>query len=153
MTPQHIYIDEDNNKFYYKDKAMKIRHREDGPAIEYADGYKAWFLNGKRHREDGAAIEDSDGYKAWWLNDVRHREDGPAIEDSDGYKAWFLNGKRHREDGPAVEYPEGFKAWFLNNRRYTEEEFKKRTAKEITLTMDEIAERLSIDVAKLKIKK
>ena len=107
MTPQYIYIDKNGGKFYYKDKEMMIRHREDGP----------------------------------------------AIEDSDGYKAWFLNGKRHREDGPAVEYPEGFKAWFLNNRRYTEEEFKKRTAKEITLTMDEIAERLSIDVAKLKIKK
>ena len=23
-------------------------HREDGPAIEYANGYKAWWLNGKQ---------------------------------------------------------------------------------------------------------
>ena len=25
-------------------------HRLDGPAIEYADGTKSWWLNGKRHR-------------------------------------------------------------------------------------------------------
>ena len=24
-------------------------HREDGPAIEYAEGYKFWFINGKEH--------------------------------------------------------------------------------------------------------
>tara|TARA_R100000951_G_scaffold35652_2_gene30226 strand:- start:593 stop:835 length:243 start_codon:yes stop_codon:yes gene_type:complete len=34
----------------------------------YEDGYKAWYLNGKRHREDGAACEDADGYKRWYLN-------------------------------------------------------------------------------------
>ena len=107
MTPQYIYINERGSKFYYKDKAMTIYHREDGPAIEYADGYKAWYLNGKSHREDG-----------------------PAIERTDGYKAWYLNG---------VEY--------------TEEEFKNKTAKEVVLTMDEIAAKLGIDVSKLKIKK
>ena len=26
-------------------------HREDGPAIELADGYKAWFINGKQVSE------------------------------------------------------------------------------------------------------
>jgi len=41
----------------------------------------------------------------------------------------------------------------LNGKEYTEEEFKKRTAKEIVLTMDEIAEQLGVDVSKLKIKK
>ena len=107
MTPQYIYINEFGDKLYYKDREMMLCHREDGPAVEYADGYKAWFLN----------------------------------------------GKRHREDGPAVEYPEGFKAWFLNNRRYTEEEFKKRTAKEIILTLDEIAAKFGINVSKLKIAK
>ncbi len=59
----------------------------------------------------------------------------------------------HREDGPAVEWTNGVKYWYLNDVSYTEEEFKKRTAKEITLTLDEIAERLGIDVSKLKIKK
>jgi hypothetical protein len=130
MTPQYIKINEDGNKFYYKDKAMKILHREDGPAIEYTDGDKEWWLNGKRHREDGAAIEWSDGCKAWWLN-----------------------GQLHREDGAAVEYDDGRKFWWLNGVKLTEEEFKKKTAKEVVLTMDEIADKLGIDVSKLKIKK
>ena len=43
-------------------------HREDGPAIEYADGCKSWWINGKLHREDGPAIEYTDDYKEWWLN-------------------------------------------------------------------------------------
>jgi len=28
-------------------------HREDGPAVECANGYKYYYINGKRHREDG----------------------------------------------------------------------------------------------------
>ena len=36
-------------------------HREDGPAIEYANGNKHWYLNGKLHREDGPAIENANG--------------------------------------------------------------------------------------------
>ena len=84
---------------------------------------------------------------------ILHREDRPAIENVDGSKDWFLNGKRHREDGPAVEYTCGDKAWYLNGVEYTEEEFKKKTAKEIVLTMDEIAAKLGVDVSKLKIAK
>ena len=35
-----------------------------------AIGTKVWKLaNGKRHREDGPAFEDTEGYKAWWVND------------------------------------------------------------------------------------
>jgi len=41
----------------------------------------------------------------------------------------------------------------LNGEKLTEEEFKKKTSKEIVLTMDEIAEKLGIEVSKLKIKK
>ena len=84
MTPQYIRINEFGTKRYYKDKAMTILHREDGPAVEYADGDKSWYLNGEN---------------------------------------------------------------------LTEEEFKKKTAKEIVLTMDEIADKFGIDVSKLKIAK
>ena len=45
------------------------------------------------------------------------------------------------------------KIWYLNGVELTEEEFKKKTSKEIVLTMDEIAEKLGIEVSKLKIKK
>ncbi len=34
-----------------------------------SNGTKRWFLNGKRHREDGPAREWADGYKEWYLND------------------------------------------------------------------------------------
>jgi len=84
MTPQYIYITENGSKLYYKEKAMTIRHREDGPATEWSDGSKSWWLNGER---------------------------------------------------------------------LTEEELKKKTSKEIVLTMDEIAVKFGIDASKLKIKK
>ena len=68
MKPQYIKIDEYGDKSYYSDKAMTIYHREDGPAIEWADGDKHWYLNGKCHREDGPAYEGADGTKHWWIN-------------------------------------------------------------------------------------
>ena len=36
--------------------------------------------NGDYHRENRPAIERSNGYKAWYINGLRHREDGPAVE-------------------------------------------------------------------------
>jgi hypothetical protein len=75
----------------------------------YPSGDKAWRLNGKLHREDGPAIECANGTKFWYLNGERHREDGPAVETSDGKKYWCLNGeylskKEHQAAmNPAVE--------------------------------------------------
>jgi len=66
----YIHIDKHGSKYYYKDKAMTIFHREDGPAVEFANGSKSWYINDKRHREDGPAIEWSDGDKEWWINGV-----------------------------------------------------------------------------------
>lgn len=34
----------------------------------YQNGDKEWWLNGKRHREDGPACEWADGDKKWYLN-------------------------------------------------------------------------------------
>jgi len=58
------------NRIVYFIKGTKILHREDGPAIEWDDGSKEWFKNGKRHRDDGPAIEWYDGEAEWCLNDV-----------------------------------------------------------------------------------
>lgn len=52
---------------YYINENHEL-HREDGPAIECADGTKYWYLNGKRHREDGPAVELCSGSKHWYLN-------------------------------------------------------------------------------------
>ena len=88
-------------------------------------GTKLWRLpNGNFHKEDGPAYEDNQGYKAWWINNERHREDGPAIESLYGRKEWWLNDLRHREDGPAVECTDGCKYWYLNGIEYTEQEYK-----------------------------
>ena len=93
----------------------------------YDDDAKYWYLNGNRHREDGPAIEHADGSKSWYLNDKLHREDGPAIECAAGYTAWYLNGKRHREDGPASEWADGSKYWYLNGEQLSEAEFNAST--------------------------
>ena len=67
MKPQYILISEYGNKYYYSDKEMKVLHREDGPAIEWSNGTKSWYRDGKRHREDGPAIETLSGFKEWWV--------------------------------------------------------------------------------------
>ena len=92
----------------------------------------------------------TNGDKYWYLNDKIHREDGPAIEYANGYKSWWLNNKRHREDGPAVENNNGSKVWCLNDERLTEEEFNKRMAPTVEMTMAEINEALGKNVKVVK---
>lgn len=50
------------------------------------------------HREDGPAVEWEDGTRMWFLDELLHREDGPAVEGADGSLQWFLDGKRLSED-------------------------------------------------------
>ena len=44
-------------------------HREDGPAITYADGGKYWYLNGLSHRESGPSDIYANKYKIWRYKD------------------------------------------------------------------------------------
>ena len=62
-------------------------------AIEFFDGRKFWYKNGKLLREDGPAIEYSDGKKEYWIDGKRHREDGPAVEYTNGYQEYWINGE------------------------------------------------------------
>ncbi len=55
---------------FYFDKETIMLHREDGPAAEYSNGDKAWYIHGKRHRVDGPAQIFGDGKLKWWLNDI-----------------------------------------------------------------------------------
>ena len=68
MKEQFIHIRTDGTKRHYSDREMRIRHREDGPAVVCADGSKAWYINGKLHREDGPAVVYADGSKSWYIN-------------------------------------------------------------------------------------
>ena len=126
---QFIHIDKYGDKFYFADRKMKILHRENGPAVDYAGGCKEWHLDGKLHREDG-----------------------PAVVGAHGYKEWYLNGERHREDGPAFECADGYRAWYLNGEKLTEEQFNARM-NPVELTLDEIAEKFGVSVDQLKIRK
>lgn len=74
-TEQFIYINAIGDKFYYKDKAMTIRHREDGPAAEWFNGDKAWLVDGSIHRTDGPARIWYNGTKEWWVEGVQLTED------------------------------------------------------------------------------
>ena len=42
--------------------------------VKVYDNYTEWYLNDQRHREDGPAIEYSDGSKHWWLNGKGYTE-------------------------------------------------------------------------------
>ena len=58
-----------------------------------ADGNKCWKNNlGEYHRIDGPALEYADGFKFWYVHDKLHRLDGPAIEYPNGSKYWYVNG-------------------------------------------------------------
>ena len=98
-------------------------HNEYGPAIEYSNGTKKWFINGEFHNEYGPAIEYSNGTKKWFINGELHRDDGPAIEYPNGNKMWYINGKCHREDGPAIERSNGDKYWYINDKSVSERQY------------------------------
>ena len=107
-------------------KTIKVKEWDEIPKeytgiVEYNNGDKKWYLNGKLHRIDGPACEYANGDKAWRLNGVLHRENGPAVERFNGTKSWHLNGKHHRIDGPAVEWNNGDKAYYINGVIVTKE--------------------------------
>ena len=89
------------------------------------DGSVIYTFKGKFHRIDGPAIEYANGTKEWYIDDKLHRTDGPAVEWADGGKAWYIDDKLHRTDGPAIEYPNGYKYWYINGEEYSEQEFRK----------------------------
>ena len=88
-------------------------------------GTITYKLGGKRHREDGPAVEFANGDKFWYKNGECHREDGPAIERTNGSTEWYRNGKLHREDGPAVEWANGDKEWWLNGKQISIDLFRR----------------------------
>ncbi len=105
------------------DDDTKVLHRLEGPAIEWSDGGKEWWIYGKRHRENGPAIEYSDGNRYWYQNGKYHRLDGPAVENSNGSTWWYQNDYLHRLDGPAVELSNGSVSWYIKGKQYLEQEW------------------------------
>lgn len=40
----------------------------------YSSGNRYWYQNDKLHRHDGPAVEFADGYRAWWIDGVQLTE-------------------------------------------------------------------------------
>jgi hypothetical protein len=85
--------------YYYKDGTTsksydwtKVLHRIDGPAVEYTNGNRIWYIDGKRHKTDGPAMVFADGSREWYVNGEPHRVDGPAMEHASGHKSWCIDG-------------------------------------------------------------
>jgi len=66
------------NTYWYK-PGTKILHRENGPACEWGNGVKEWFINDSKHREDGPAVEWNEK-KEWWLDGKIYSEEQYAVE-------------------------------------------------------------------------
>ena len=63
------------------------------------DGTRRYYNNaGELHRDEGPAVDWADGTKLWYQNGQLHRTDGPAVECRDGDKRWYINGKRLTEE-------------------------------------------------------
>jgi len=103
--------------------------------VRVYDERTEWQMKGKLHREDGPALEWANGTKEWYENGQRHRTDGPALERASGCKAWWENGKLHRTDGPAFEGANGTKEWYFNGKPVTEQEHKELTQRH-TIVID-----------------
>jgi hypothetical protein len=61
---------------YYN--AIKQWHRTDGPAVEYINGNKSWYINGKSHHLDGPA--------AIWTNENKYKN-----------KVWYIKNKGYEK--------------------------------------------------------
>lgn len=101
-------------------------HRDDGPAIIYANGDQYWYQYGLLHREGGPAVEYPDGNKEWYFDNELHRDDGPAIEypshQNRGKTSlvyqWCQHGRLHRIDGPAIIWSDGNQEWWYQDMTF-----------------------------------
>jgi hypothetical protein len=75
-------------------KGMKLDMDKDmqPEIIEFSNGDKIWFLDGKISRTDGPAVVRTDGTNIWYLNGVLHRTDGPSDDRPDAETRFHLYG-------------------------------------------------------------
>ena len=64
--------------------------------IDFIRGYKEYKVIENNIEYD--VIEYNNGDKMYWVNGKLHREDGPAIEYANGSRAYFINGISYSEE-------------------------------------------------------
>lgn len=109
--------------------------------------YDEWFSFDESllHRSDGPAVEWSDGKKEWWVKGKLHRLEGPAVIESDDTKEWWVKGKRHRLDGPAIEMPDGLQMWYIYDKQLNRIEVEK-WIKENNIDLSTKADRVAFKI-------
>ena len=100
-------------------------------------GNNRWYLNERLHREDGPAVIYANGTQLWYIDGNMHRINGPAVIHPDDTQEWCVNNQRHRIDGPAVIHPDDTQEWFINDMDITDDVEQWMTLKEITWPWDE----------------
>lgn len=98
--------------------------------VKVYDYITEWYLNGLKHREDGPAIEWSNGDKEWYQHGVPYRKNGPTVERANGNLYWHnKKGELHREDGPAAKIKNQKTgkftySYYIRGVYFTKEQFK-----------------------------
>lgn len=140
----------------------KIRHRDDGPAID-GEREKEWYLWGRKHNENGPAhifwawtgdriskpIFHPNGERAWneqwFFNGRMHRIGAPAniIRDGDGYEEWYEHGILHRMDGPAQTG--SIESYWINGYQFNHKDYlKAKIATRLQKTIEEFIQKICI---------
>ena len=91
-------IEDDDTIHYYPGD---LHHNPEGPAVVAFEGRQMeYWLKGLRHRIDGPAIEYLDGDYEYWENGQRHHLNGPAKR-IDGVIEYWIDGRQYANE---IEY-------------------------------------------------
>ena len=88
-------IENDGTIHYY---LGDLHHNPEGPAvIGFSCRHKEYWFKGLRHRIDGPAIEYLDGDYEYWENGQRHNPQGPA-KCIDGRLEYWIDGRQYANE-------------------------------------------------------
>ena len=137
------------NIFTYGDKQRRgngirqwysrgLRHREDGPAMIYRNGYCEWYRHDAMYLGEGTLVQCNgyvewrrgkdihragapariyeNGDEEWYTNNNLHRRNGPARTTKIDGITYYINGLMHRDGKPARIYPDGTMEWRIRDK-------------------------------------
>jgi len=95
--------------------------------VKYGNRVETLNDKGELHSfNDKPAVEWNDGDKEWYKEGKLHRTDRPAVMFDKICESWFKKGFRHRLDGPAIKWVHGNEDYYIEDIRYTKKEFEKK---------------------------
>ena len=100
MSESVMKIDQFGTKCWKNSKGQF--HRTDGPAREYSDGSKEWYINGRLHRIDGPAIMIPEDDKGWYINGK-----WLGINDKGFWALWDRLTLEQKQDSTLLSYLPG----------------------------------------------